>query len=264
MRQFFTSERNVMLAVILNAAIIFLLYFPELSDNPLLLIPDDLLILFFLFEAVYKIKLLKPKGYFADNWNRFDFLIVLISLPTLLELFIPVPKTSLALLFRVFRLTRLLRFFKFIPHLAKIMEGLGRAMKASLFVLMALFFLNFVLALFTCHFFGQIAPEFFGNPLISSFSIFQMFTVEGWNEIPAIIAERTENPVLGGVSRFYFVLVVLIGGIFGMSLANAIFVDEMTVDNNNALELKIDELQRQILEMSELFRQKNGGVGGNE
>ena len=76
-----------------------------------------------------------------------------------------------------------------------------------------------------------------------------MFTVEGWNEIPKLIAERMDNPVLEWVARFYFVSIVLIGGIFGMSLANAVFVDEMTMDNNEAIEAKIDTLQLQVKEL---------------
>jgi len=114
-----------------------------------------------------------------------------------------------------------------------------------------------MLALFTCHFYGQIAPEYFGNPLSASYHIFQLFTVEGWNEIPATITERTNSTVFAGITRFYFALVVLAGGIFGMSLANAIFVDEMTMDNNQDLETKIDGLQQEISEIKELLKQAN-------
>ena len=129
-----------------------------------------------------------------------------------------------------------------------------------LIVILVLFFLNFMIALITCHFFREAAPQYFGNPLISCYSIFQMFTVEGWNDIPtAIIASEfgPKSDFLIGITRFYFVLVVLIGGIFGMSLANAIFVDEMTIDNNRELEEKIDRLQEQILELKNLIVENN-------
>jgi len=123
-------------------------------------------------------------------------------------------------------------------------------------------FLNFILALFTCHFYGELVPEYFGDPLISSYYIFQMFTVEGWNEIPAVVAEAAtqaglENATLIiGLARFYFILVVLIGGIFGMSLANAVFVDEMTMDNNKVLEEKIDGLEEKIGELTKLIKDR--------
>ena len=156
-------------------------------------------------------------------------------------------------------MSRILRLITFIPRMTIIMEGLARALKASVFVIITLATLNFVLAIFTCHIFGHISPDHFSDPAISMYSIFKMFTVEGWYEIPDSIAQGfTDNgyenaSVLIGASRFYFILVVLLGGIFGMSLANAVFVDEMTSDNNNAVEDKIDNLEKQIAELKSLL-----------
>jgi len=117
-----------------------------------------------------------------------------------------------------------------------------------------LIFLNILLAMMTCQFYGDIAPEYFGDPLSSSYAIFQLFTVEGWNDIAQSVAERTSSPFLVGITRFYFVLIVLLGGIFGMSLANAVFVDEMTMDNNDELEAKIDLLHHEIQELKALLK----------
>jgi voltage-gated sodium channel len=47
------------------------------------------------------------------------------------------------------------------------------------------------------------------------------------------------------------------GGIFGMSLANAIFVDEMTMDNNQKREKKIDALQQEIVKIRKLLEQRD-------
>ncbi|MEL7119847.1 MAG: ion transporter [Bacteroidota bacterium] len=253
----FLSEQKVMIAILLNTVIIFMLYFPEFYHNRYLVIIDNLFIVFFLVEAIVKITVYKPKAYFSSGWNRFDFAVVVFSLPSVLVHFIPIPDTSVLIILRLFRLIRLIRFIRFIPNLNQVLEGLGRALKASVFVLLALLVFNLLLALFTCHFYAQIAPEYFGNPFVASYSIFQMFTVEGWNEIPAVIATRTDNPLVIGVTRFYFVVVVLIGGIFGMSLANAVFVDEMTIDNNRELEEKIDHLNEQIAELKEMLKKEN-------
>ena len=170
-----------------------------------------------------------------------------------MENFVHLPDASWLLLFRLLRLIRLVRFLSFVPHLTLIIKGLKRALRASVFVFILIFGLNFLLGIFTCHLYGSVAPEFFGNPLISCYSIFQMFTVEGWNEIPQVIAERLDSRLFAGLARFYFVFVVLIGGILGMSLANAVFVDEMTMDNNDELEEKIDNLQAEIQEIKALL-----------
>ncbi len=257
LKRFFLSEQNIMWAILVNAFIIFLLYFPQYKTNDLLTALDHFFILFFGVEAIVKLYTLRPKGYFANRWNQFDFFIVIASIPSLMMSFFPIPDTSLLLLLRLFRLIRLIRFITFIPHLSKIIEGLGRAIRSAVFVLLALFLLNFILAVFTCHFYGKAAPQYFGNPLTAFYSIFQLFTLEGWNEIPATLAKNMKDPLIVGITRFYFALVVLFGGIFGMSLANAVFVDEMTMDNNQVVEEKLDKLQNEIAELKRLLQQKS-------
>jgi voltage-gated sodium channel len=252
LKRFFLSERAMLIAIIINAVVIFALYFPEFRGNEWLLTIDHAFILFFLVEVIVKMAVLKPKAYFAANWNRFDFIIVMGSLPVFLEGLFPIPEaTGLLILLRLFRLVRLVRFLKFVPNIEHVLLGLGRALKASVFVLAALVFLNFMLAIVTCHFYADIAPEYFGNPLVSIYSIFQLFTLEGWNEIPAVIVSNTESPLTIGMTRFYFAVVVLLGGIFGMSLANAVFIDEMTMDNNKKLEDKVDSLTEEIRALRE-------------
>lgn len=246
----------MLFAIVLNAIVIFLWYFPQFHGNSWLQILDHIFIVLFALEAVAKVKEFGWKRYWKVLWNRFDFLIVLVSLPSLLESAAILPDASYLLILRLFRLVRLIRFIHFVPHIEEIVNGLGRALRASVFVMILLFGLNFLLAIFTCHFYGDIAPEYFGNPMISSYSIFQMFTVEGWNEIPASIISKSDSRIYAGLTRFYFVLVVLFGGIFGMSLANAVFVDEMTMDNNDALEKKVDELSAQVAELKEILQNK--------
>ncbi len=256
MKQFFLSERNMMIAILINSVIIFMMYFPQFKDDWWLEAIDHLFIFFFVLEALVKLYVYKPRQYFQLGWNRFDFMIVVLTLPTLLTSILPIPNTALLVVLRLFRLVRLVRFIRFIPNLSKIMSGLGRALKASVFVLLALLLFNFLVAIFSCHFFSHTEPELFGDPLISAYSTFQMFTVEGWNEITDATTDDLQHPIFIGLTRFYFVLVVLIGGIFGMSLANAVFVDEMTMDNNTDLEGKIEELKLEISELKELLRAK--------
>jgi len=274
-KKFFLTEKNILWAIGINALIIFILYFPQLKAGypdiyHALEFLDVFLVIIFLIEAIVKLSEYGVKGYFSKGWNIFDFFIVIVSLPALLIFFPAVilpTSTSFLKILRLGRMIRLFRLMTFIPRMTIIMEGLARALKASVFVMIALIFFNFLVALFTCHFFGQRVPELFHDPLITMYYIFQMFTVEGWNEIPATVAasftsEGSEpsifSPaVMAGLTRFYFIIVVTLGGIFGMSLANAVFVDEMTSDNNNALEDKLDSLEKQIAELKEILANQN-------
>ena len=51
--------------------------------------------------------------------------------------------------------------------------------------------------------------------------------------VDLMIAERT-------------VIAVIVGGILGLSLANAVFVDEMMMDNTQQLEDKVDRLTDEV------------------
>lgn len=253
LKKLFLSERNMIWAVAINSVIIFALYFPTLEDVWWLEWLDHFFIATFLIEAAVKIRTYGWQNYWSSYWNRFDLTIVLGSVPTLLTGFLPLPDTSLLVVLRLLRLLRMVRFLRFVPNISHVLDGLGRALKASVFVIIALLFLNVLLALVSCQLYAEVAPEYFGNPVVSLYSIFQMFTVEGWNGIADAVAEKSSTPFFGGLTRMYFSFVVLLGGIFGMSLANAVFVDEMTMDNNDVLEQKIDTLHQEIQELKQLL-----------
>ena len=65
--------------------------------------------------------------------------------------------------------------------------------------------------------------------------MFKVFTVEGWFTIPDEIAAAAASPVVGWAVRGFFAFAVTTGGILGLSMANAVFVDEMVMDNNRDL-----------------------------
>lgn len=141
----------------------------------------------------------------------------------------------------------MLRFMRFIPNINQMMAGIQRAFKASAFVFAALLVYNVLLAILSTYIFHGEDPYHFGDPFRSLYTIFQMFTLEGWNEIPEAI-EANAEPGSWKVpfARLFFLLVVMTGGIFGFSIVNAIFVDEMIMDNNNELEEKVDQLNEKL------------------
>lgn len=254
LKRILLNERNIFVLILVNALIIALLYFPAYRSTKELVLIDHLFVLIFLLEIYYKVKNLGFRQFWANNWNKFESLIIFLSIPAIFHSFYPTAEVSVLVAFRLLRIFRVIRFFEFIPRIDTIFSGLRRALKSSVFVFFALITLNFLFALLACQFFRELAPEYFGNPLLSFYSIFQSFTIEGWNEIPRLLVERIEaegmeegiTNICAWSTRFFFVLVVISGGMLGMSLANAIFVDEMTMDNNKKLEEKIDILSQEI------------------
>lgn len=242
--------------IIGNSLLLFIMGYDEIHDEPILHFIDHAFTVFFVIEVLVKVREKTWGGYISDAGNKFDFILVAISLPSLLEIFITLPDVSYLLVFRLLRVIRVLRFMRFIPNLGNMMEGIRRAFKASVFVIAALFIYNVLLGILSNHLFKNQAPELFGNPMISLYTVFRLFTVEGWNEVPEVIAVAAgENTLIASFARLFFLLVVLTGGMLGFSLVNAIFVDEMTMDNNKDLEGKIDELNQKV---DALLKEKGG------
>ena len=256
---FITAERSVILVILVNTAALAVMGYtdPELSaasttehaTSHAFVVArwvDYGCVIYFLVEALLKATAGGWKSYWSSGWNRFDFCIVLVSAPVLLSPVLDVGELGVVLALRLGRLFRLFRVMRFIPNREHLYLGVKRALKASIGVFLALLIVNVVLSLGATQLFGRLAPEYFGDPALSSYSLFRVFTVEGWYEIPDVIASRAAQPVIAGLARVYFMLAVLCGGILGLALANAIFVDEMTMDNNDDLETKVDALTAEI------------------
>lgn len=255
---FLISERTVIALILINTLVLFLDEFPNVHSftRGVLFWIDYACMIYFLLEATLKIRLHGFRGYWAVAWNRFDFIVVLLSMPSLLAPLMNVHAFAIFLVLRVGRLFRFFRIFHFIPNANKIFAGVGRSLRASVGIFAALFILNFSLAMGGTMLFAGIAPEHFGDPLRSAYSLFKVFTVEGWYEIPDALAEKGISASMIGVVRGYFIISVLTGGILGLSLANAIFVDEMTVDNTLTVEKMVGDLHREMNRLHAAMRQE--------
>ena len=71
----------------------------------------------------------------------------------------------------------------------------GRSLKASMAGFLALFVLNLIFALGANMLFGGTSPEHIGDPLRSAYSLFKVFTVEGWHEIPDDLKKNRADDV---------------------------------------------------------------------
>lgn len=250
----FLNDKFIIILILLNAILLFM---QEFSNVPRWLeYVDSIFTLLFLVELIVKVKTWGWKGYLANGWNRFDCALVLISLPSLVEIFTPDSMYSLNFLLslralRVFKFFRLIRFF---PNVDVLVAGVQRALKASYIVLLGFFTLVFIMAILTCSLYKDVAPEYFGSPVEAMYSVFRVFSIEGWYEIPDLIAERS-GAGAAFFAKLYFVLVLFVGGIIGLSLVNSIFVDAMVSDNNDDLIVRVKELEAKIDKLTDKIDQ---------
>jgi voltage-gated sodium channel len=219
------------------------------NESYIFVVLDSIFTLLFLIEAIVKIKTYGWKAYWSDGWNKFDFILVLCAMPSLLNLVADTGlSTNILLSFRTFRAFKSFRLFQFIPNIEYLIRGVKLACKASFVVVIAFLILLLVFSILTSTIFGNIAPEYFGDPATATYSIFRLFTIEGWYEMPDAIARNSQE----GMSTFakvYFSILLFAGGIIGMSLVNSIFVDAMAQDNNDEIMDKLKEIEKKIDEM---------------
>jgi voltage-gated sodium channel len=247
-KKLFLNEKIILILILLNSVTIFVSGFEISPDNRFILsLTDNLITGLFIAEIIVKFQEFGIKNYFNSNWNKFDFILVALSFPTLIAFIgnLEITSFSFLLVFRVMRVFKSFRFLKFIPGIEHLVKGINRALKASIVVLIGFVIYIFIIGIFSFYLFKEISPEYFGNPLNSLYSIFKIFTVEGWYEIPEQLT-RGLSSTTSFFTYMYFIFVVISGGIFGLSLVNSIFVDAMVSDNNDELENKIDLLDQKI------------------
>ena len=236
----------VLTVIVVNAVAIFLRAFPQLPPPiaQIMYAVDYGCTVFFVVEMLAKIKLYSWRGYIAQGWNRFDFVVVMASASMLLGPILHTEDFSFLGVLRLARLFRSFRLLRFIPDAEKLWAGAKRGLRASVGVVMALALYNVVLGLCACHLFRGVDPVHFGDPLLAIYSMFKVFTVEGWFEIADGIAQHA--PGLATLARAFFMFSVTTGGLLGLSLANAVFVDEMIMDNNADLEADIVAMKAEL------------------
>ena len=138
----------------------------------------------------------------------------------------------------------------------EIWGGFRLALHQSAAFLLGYFIIIVVIAMFNSALFGKASPEYFATPLDGIYSMFQMFTVEGWYEIPNAVVGNLA-PIWLHIVRTYFCLLLIGGGIIGMSLINSIFVDALAADNNDDVKDKLNLLEKKLDTLQELIEKKN-------
>ena len=244
-RRIFTNDIIMLVLVLINTGIIFISGFMPNQGGSLLMV-DSIFTLLFLFEAIVKIQMNGFSQYWADGWNRFDFILVLLALPSCINIFgVLFPDTSILLSLRTMRAFKSFRLLQFIPNIDSLLNGIKLAFKASFIVTIGLIVFLLVFSIITTFLFGNSAPQFFGNPALSVYSIFRLFTIEGWYDMPEAIANNS-GATMAVFARIYFSILLFMGGIIGMSLVNSIFVDAMAADNNDEVLEKLNHLVKKI------------------
>ena len=251
LKKIFLNEHLMLGVILVNSVAIFL---QESGYNPTYIkVIDIVCTALFIVEMAVKQHEYGIRGYWRDGWNRFDGILVILSIPAMVSYFAPdMLDFSRLLILRLLRVFRFFRVIHFFPNFSTIIRNVRLAIRQSFSVFVGFFVLIVVAGMINCTIFGNISPEYFGTPLDSIYSVFRICTVEGWYEIPdsigAVVGREWTHLI-----RLYFGSLLFAGGIIGLSIVNSIFVDAMVSDNNDevlrsikSLQDTIDELQKKL------------------
>lgn len=278
MLQSIFKEKNLFGITLLNVVIIYFHSFNYFSDYYFYFdLADASITLFFLFEIIYKISNNYDKGLKAkfiyywrhDHWNKLDFISVVLALPSLGVLFIN--ELELFAGFTVLRSLRIFKFIRvieFIPEGKRIVPQLIRALKAVMFIIFAFIIYSTIISLISVSIFKAYTDEYFTNAFDSFFTIFKIFSGDGFSDVVKAITDHRDCSLsFAYFTKFYFVFIVFTGSILGLSLINSIFIDQMTHANDahnieekrEFFELKseLEELKKQNQEIIQLLNDRN-------
>mmetsp|Transcript_2583 Transcript_2583/g.3505 ORF Transcript_2583/g.3505 Transcript_2583/m.3505 type:complete len:1818 (-) Transcript_2583:287-5740(-) len=176
----------------------------------------------FAAEAVVKLIGLRPKYYFKDAFNCFDFFIVIVSF---IETSFKV-KGMTAL--RCFRLARLFKMARSWGSLRAIIKSLLAVLPSMTSLSIMLLLYMFIAAVAGMQMLGNYIPyserSRFTDFGIAMLTIFQMLTGENWNEVMFSSITATGSYFI----VVYFILVVIIGNFLVLNLFLAIMLSDFS------------------------------------
>ncbi len=166
-----TFDLLIMFIIIADAIVLGLMTSPTMSfyyDNLLYLL-DRTFMGIFIIEMFLKIFALK-RSFFQSGWNIFDLVIIAIS---------SLPFMSIFIILRSFRFLRMLKYGNRLPQISKIANVLLNILPyfAAFLAIFAIFF--YVFAVIAVNLYGDTFDSF-GNLGSASFTLLQIFTLDGW------------------------------------------------------------------------------------
>jgi voltage-gated sodium channel len=238
--------------IAINAIITIGLCYDNLPFRQEIMYLDYLVTILFACEIAYKIFVYR-KAFFKSGGNWFDASVVSISFIALLLYWAGVGTGVLEnlVILRTFRLFKFFRIMRVIPNIDKIYSDFKKAIRVTSGILTGGFIILIVVGVILCSIFKDFDPVNFGDPIVSMYSVFRLFSVEGWYEIPDAMCEGTSY-LNATFIRLLFVLIVLFG-MFILGFIISSISDELAMDNNDEvlkkqknLEDKIDKLNEKI------------------
>ena len=181
-------------------------------------------------------------AFFKDAWNVFDFLVVGIAL---------IPASGPLSILRALRVLRVFRLVTLVPSMKRVIGGLLSALPGlgSVCAIIALIF--YVSAVVATRLYGEQFPEWFGTLGATTFTLFQVMTLESW-------AMGIMRPIMDvfPMAWVFFLIFILTSTFTLLNLFIAVIVNAIQQEHlgETAPQSTLD-VERLYLELAALRRQ---------
>jgi voltage-gated sodium channel len=217
---------------------------------------QSLVIAVFIVEAALRMIALypRPQRYFRDQWNCFDFTIIILSLTTAGQF------STIARLVRLLRITRLVTKS---TELRAIVSTLVRSIPSIFNILILFSILFFIYAIVGYHLFRDVDPEHWSSFLTSFTTLFQIITLEGWVNVMGPIVDN-----LGSMYWLYFASFIVIGTFIIINLFISVIVRKSEeaykqVQRESGIPLTQHEIVQEIKEIRRILEELEKRIGGD-
>jgi voltage-gated sodium channel len=168
-----TFQRFIIYVIVFNALILGAQTFQGLSTETHALLEglDRVCLTVFVVELLMKLVVYRAQ-FFKNGWNNFDFVIIAVAL---------IPASGELSVLRALRILRVLRLISVVPSMRRVISAMLLAIPgvASIAGLLVMFF--YIGAVMSTNLYGAAFPEWFGSLSASTYTLFQVMTLESWS-----------------------------------------------------------------------------------
>ena len=234
-------QRFILALIVISGILVGFETYPMFSEgtpagNAIILVQQAILWIF-VAEIVLKIIACgnRPWDYFRQGWNLFDFTIIAIC-------FLPL-NARFATVFRLARLLRTLRMVTILPRLQVLVGALLKSIPSLGYIGILLGLHFYVYACAGTFLFGNNDPVRFGTLHETTLTLFQVLTLEGWNDVLATqyhgsddtyddimkakSADRRQSKAQPITAAVYFVTFILLGTMIMLNLFTGVIIGSM-------------------------------------
>ena len=193
-------------------------------------------------------------SFFRDPWSLFDFIVVSIAL---------IPAAGPLAVLRALRVLRVLRIISMVPSMRRVAGGLLAAIPGLGSVIGIISVILYVFAVIATKLFAEHFPQWFGTLGESSYTLFQIMTLEGWSDIARSVME------VYPIAWLFFVSFILVSTFTMLNLFIAVVVTSMQSEHarevdaertdaspETDLRLELAEMRSEMRVLREMLQQR--------